>query len=323
MAIFTWVGDDDFAKEHKLATAVAKALADRKDDPLARQVIFATDTNIASIADAVIESCSSVSLFSPEMAVILRKGEALKAADAEALAEWLKSQPECMLFCEFSKLDKRSALYKALKAVGTLEECAAPPLYKVGEWIHTHVTTQLGKRIAPDAVQYLADALGNDLALIDAELHKILLFDPALREITLQHCRTMVVSQRDMETYELQEPFGHRDTKGFILQLRRLLDNGHKGIQLVSTLYYHSIKLMHTRTLLDAKVAPADIARQLGTNEFMFVKKSNIPGQAQKWSLPVLYRILQRLGEMDYELKMGRYDNRAELELALCALVVR
>lgn len=323
MAIFTWVGDDDFSKERKLDSAVAKALGDRKDDPLARQVIFATDSNLPSVADAVIEACSSVSLFSPEMAVVVRKGEALKASESEAIATWLKGQPECMLFMEFAKLDKRSALYKALKAGGALEECAAPPIYKVGEWIFGHVTTQLGKRIAPDAVQYLADALGNDLALIDAELHKILLFDPELREITLKHCKTMVVSQRDMETYELQEPFGHRDVKNFILQLRRLLDGGHKGIQIVSALYFHSIKLMHTRTLLDARMNPSDIAKQLGANEFLFVKKSNIPGQAQKWSLPVLYRVLQRLGEMDFELKMGRYDNRAELELALCALVVR
>ncbi len=323
MAIFCWIGDDDFAKERKLEAAVAKALGDRVDDPLSRQILFATDTNIPSLADAVIEACSSVSLFSPEQAVIVRKCEALKAAEADAIATWLKGNPECLLFCEFAKLDKRSQLYKALKAAGTVEECGAPPIYKVGEWIHTHVTTRIGKRIAPDAVQYLADALGNDLALIDAEIQKILLFDPALQEINLQHCRTMVVSQRDMETYELQEPFGHRDTQGFILQLRRLLDNGHKGIQIVSALYFHTVKLMHTRSMLDARMNPSDIAKQLGANEFLFVKKSNIPAQALKWSLPVLCRILARLCEMDYELKNGRFESRAELELALCALVVR
>lgn len=323
MPIYTWIGDDEFAKERKLDSTVIQALGDRHTDPLARQVIFATDSNIPSIADAIISACSSMSLFSPEVAVILRKGEALKAAESESLANWLKTQPECLFFCEFSKLDKRSVLYKALKAAGKLEECSAPPIYKVGEWIHMHVTTQLGRRISPDAIQYMADALGNDLALIDAELQKILLFDPELKEITLQHCKTMVVTQRDMETYELQEPFGHRDPKGFILQLKRLLDGGHKGIQIVSALYYHTLKLMHTRTLLDQRLSPADIAKRLGANEFLFVKKSNIPGQASKWSLPLLQRVLQRLGEMDYELKIGRYDNRAEFELAICALIVR
>ena len=114
MAIFTCIGDDDSAKERKLGSAVAKALGERSDDPLARQVYFATDTGIPSLADAIIGSCSSVSLFSPEQAVILRKGEALKASEMDALASWLKSSPECMFFCEFAKLDKRSALYKAL-----------------------------------------------------------------------------------------------------------------------------------------------------------------------------------------------------------------
>ena len=84
--IVVLIGDSDFEKERLIEQFLQKTLGNRKDDPLARKIIFANDSNIPSVADAVIEACDSCSLFASEQTVVVRKGETLKADDASAIA---------------------------------------------------------------------------------------------------------------------------------------------------------------------------------------------------------------------------------------------
>ena len=71
--IVTLIGEDNFTKDKCIEKFLCDALGDRRDDPLAKQILFATDTNIPSIADAVITACDSVSMFTPDKLVRLRK----------------------------------------------------------------------------------------------------------------------------------------------------------------------------------------------------------------------------------------------------------
>ena len=81
--IVALIGDDQFLKDQRIEKFLSDSLGDRKNDPLAKQILYATDTNIASIADIVIESCGSVSMFAPEQAIVVRKAEALKEGAQE------------------------------------------------------------------------------------------------------------------------------------------------------------------------------------------------------------------------------------------------
>ena len=69
------------------------------------------------------------------------------------------------------------------------------------------------------AVEYIANALGTDLSIIDAELQKIILFAGESKEITLEQARLMVVPQREIASFEIRESFGNRDARG--LERRR------------------------------------------------------------------------------------------------------
>ena len=77
--IVVLIGDSDFEKERLIGQFLEKTLGDRKDDPLARKILFANDSNLPSVADAVIEACDSCSLFASEQTVVVRKAESLKA----------------------------------------------------------------------------------------------------------------------------------------------------------------------------------------------------------------------------------------------------
>ena len=120
--IVALIGKDQFSKDIRIEKFIADALGERKDDPLSKQILYATDTNIPSIAEAVMTACDSVSMFSPEQAVVVRKAEALKADDTKALAKWLGHGPQCKLLLDFETLAANTELYKALKKAGEIEK---------------------------------------------------------------------------------------------------------------------------------------------------------------------------------------------------------
>ncbi len=321
--ILVLVGDNEFEKERHIARFLEKTLGDRKDDPLARKLIFANDTNIPSVADVLIESCDSCSLFASEQTVVLRKAETLRADDVQALESWFRTSPQANILLDFEKLLKTSKLYKALSEVATFKECKSLRDYEMAKWVTSHTQTDLGRRIEPLAAEYVADALGTDQARIDAELRKILLLDPDGKEITLSQAKLMIAPQREIAAFEICEPFGDRNPQAFTKKLRELLDSGVEGIQIIASLENYAVRLLHIRTMLGKNIPVKDIAARLGANLWLFETKRNEPRKAQNWPSALLCRVIKRLGELDSDIKNGICDSRMGLELSLSALVVR
>ena len=321
--IVVLIGDSDFEKERLIGQFLEKTLGDRKDDPLARKILFANDSNLPSVADAVIEACDSCSLFASEQTVVVRKAESLKADDTAALESWFKTKPDANLLLDFEKLLKTSKLYKSLADFATFKECKSPRDYEIAKWITSHCEIDLGRRIDALAAEYVADALGTDQALIDAELKKILLLDPEGQVISLDQAKLMIAPQREIAAFEIRESFGDRDPIAYTKKLRELLDAGVEGIQIIYALEAYAVRLLHIRTMLGRKMAAKDIAAALGANPWLFEKKLNEPRKALNWSPQLLCRVIKRLGELDSDIKNGICDSRMGLELSLAALVVR
>lgn len=320
--IIALIGKDEFTKDKRIEKFLQDTLGDRKDDPMSRQIMFATDPNIDSIAESVITACDSVSMFSPEQTVVVRKAEALKADDARSLAKWISHKPQCTLLLEFEKLDARGELYKAIKAAGEIEKYEEPQQYKMAEWIAAAIPTHFNKAIDKDACIYLADALGTKTKMVCEEIEKVLMFQPDCKKLTLDLVKSMIVPQRKNEAYEINTPFGMRDAKAYARMLNEMFRNGVDVVPIVASLYYYSIDLLNLLNLLDKKMSPADAAKALGKNDFLFNIKGKAPECARRWGKPLLCRVIRRLADIDYEIKSGKCSTKIAQELALAALVV-
>ena len=321
--IIAAIGEDEFSKEKRIERFLEETLGDLKDDPMSRTILFATDPDIPSVVDAVFTACESVSMFSSEQVVVVRKCEVLKADEMKSLAKWLSHKPSCKLLLEFSKLDARGELFKALKTAGTIEKYDVPKQYKMAEWIAAAIPSHFKKAIDPEASNYLAEALGTDTKLVCEEVEKILLFAPDAPKITLDLVKTMVVPKRELVAYEIQESFGKLDPKEYTRKLNEMLNNGVNAVQIVASLYSYTLDLLNTASLSAKGMSPKDIATKLGKNDFIFNIKGKAPENARRWGKPLLCRVLRRLADLDYEIKSGKCSTRIAQELALAALVVR
>ena len=324
--ILALIGKDQFSKDKQVDKFLTDALGDRKNDPLAKQVVYATDTNIPSVAGLIMESCGAVSMFAPEQAVVVRNADAMKADESKALARWLKDAPDCKLLLDFDELRATSELYKILQKVGKIEKYEEPKQYKMQEWIASNVPAHFGKPIEPAASQYLADALGTDTKLVCEELEKVLTYDPDCAKFTYDLVKTMIMPRREIPPYEILNFFGMRDAVGFTRKLHEFLYNNSSknadAISLVNALYSHSIDLLNFMSLTAKKMSAEDAAKALGKNYFLFCKQGNAAECCRRWGKPLLCRVIRRLADLNYEFKSSSWTVTSQ-ELALAALVVR
>lgn len=321
--IVTVVGEDEFSKETRIERFLQEALGDRRDDPMAKQILYATDTNVVSVADSVITACDSVSMFAPEQVVVVRKGEAIKADDVRSLVSWLNHKPQCKLLFEFSKLDGRGEFYKALKAAGELEKYDAPQQYKMADWISAAIPSHFKKAIERDACAYLADALGNNTKLVCEEVEKVLLFVPDCPKITYALVKDLVVPRREMPAYEINNPFGLRDVNAYTKKLNELLNNCDKvSVQaIVLSLYNYAVDLLKFSTLLSKGKSPKEATAILGKNEYVFLNVGRAADCAKRWNRVHLCHVIKRLADLNFEVNSGKCESKVAQELALAALV--
>ena len=320
--ILALIGKDQFSKDKQVDKFLTDALGDRKNDPLSKQIVYASDTNIPSVAGLIMESCGAVSMFAPEQAVVVRNADAMKADESKALARWLKDAPDCKLLLDFDELRATSELYKILQKVGKIEKYEEPKQYKMQEWIASNVPAHFGKPIEPAASQYLADALGTDTKLVCEELEKVLTYDPDCAKFTYDLVKTMIMPRREIPPYEILNFFGMRDAVGFTRKLHDFLYNNADAISLVNALYSHSIDLLNFMSLTAKKMSAEDAAKALGKNYFLFCKQGNAAECCRRWGKPLLCRVIRRLADLNYEFKSSSWTVTSQ-ELALAALVVR
>ena len=322
--ILALIGKDQFSKDKQTDKFLTDALGDRKNDPLSKQIVYASDTNIPSVAGLIMESCGAVSMFAPEQAVVVRNADAMKADESKALARWLKDAPDCKLLLDFDELRATSELYKILSKVGKVEKYEEPKQYKMQEWIASNVPAHFGKPIEPAASQYLADALGTNTKLVCEELEKALIYDPDCAKITFDLVKTMITPRREIPPYEILNYFGMRDAVGYTRKLHEILygNKDNDAIRIVNALYGHAVDLLNFMSLTAKKMSAEDAAQALGKNYFMFCKQGNAAECCRRWGKPLLCRVIRRLADLNYEFKSSSWTVTSQ-ELALAALVVR
>lgn len=323
--ILAIAGEDLFSKNEEIQRFLQETLGDNINDPMASRIIYASDPQIPSIADSVIEACDNVSMFSPEQTVVLRQADVLRTSDEKLLADWLSSNPSCTLLLEFTKAPtKSSSLGSALKTIKVpIKEFPNPKPWEMEKWVRNLCATHFKKKIDNTAVQYITEALGNDTANIVSNLEKILLLAPETPCFTEELVRQNIVAQRSLEAYEINNFFGDRDPVGYVKKLHELIEAPKIGsTPIISSLFEYATRLLHINTMLNRGLSEKEIAETLGLNHYAIFVKGNIVRRARNWKIPLLLRLLKRLAELDCEIKSGKYPSKISQELALAALVI-
>jgi DNA polymerase-3 subunit delta len=293
----------------------------RRFEPDAVELLSAAEAS----GDDVVAACNALGLFAGGGRLIVVDGaEAWKAADAKAVASYMKAPaPATTLALVAGELKKDAPLAKAVAASGELLMWDVPKrgLQRwVGEQFQVHAA-----KIEPEAARILVELVGEDLYELAAEIDKLATWAGGER-VGVEDVERLVAARGEATNFALTDAWGARDVAGVLLASESMLERSgdpHSRTipRLLGVLGNHVSRIQECQSLEASGLTAKDAAVRLKRNPYYVGK---LYAQARNFSPEELRDVTVRLADLDHALKGGsRLAPELELERALVEITRR
>lgn len=184
------------------------------------------------------------------------------------------------------------------------------------QWVQ-HRVNERGGQISSRAAHMLAINVGNDLALLDNEIEKLVLYKGA-EQVDVEDVALLCPFIAETNIFDLVDALGsrHRRTAAELLQ-SKIVDGTDPGrLFYMITRQYRLI--IQAKELAESGSRPDEISRVLKIHAFVARK---LYQQSQNYSLEQLEQIYAYLLDMDVGIKTGKTDLPTALNLLVAGLV--
>lgn len=228
-------------------------------------VLYGRDVAI----DDIVSNAKRYPMMAERQVVIIKEAQDLSRT-IEKLADYANNpQPSTVLVInyKYKKIDKRKALYKAIKKAGVVFESKKLYDNQVPDWIRRVLSTQ-GYTITPKAAQMLVEFLGTDLSKIENELNKLKIVLPKNSQITPEAIEENIGISKDFNNFELRKAVGERNIEKAFRIAKYFGDNPKDNpmVVTVSLLFNFYSQLLQFHGLTDK--SPRSVASALKINPY-------------------------------------------------------
>lgn len=265
-----WGGDEFLVSRH--ARELVNRLCPPAEQALGLELIEArAETKDPAIA--ALQQCrgalNTVGFFGASRTIWLRDADffsdtrvgRLPAVKAEVakLADMIKGglMDGQRLVISASKVDRRSAFYKACQAHGEVSEFGVPEKsYEQEKYAAEMVNALLrdaGLKATRGAVSDIVGKIGGQSRLIYQEVEKLRNYIGDRKEVTEEDVRQIVSPSRETAGWDLADALGERNIVKALDTLRQLLFQGEKAFVLIMGLQNRIRELVVFRTCLDQR----------------------------------------------------------------------
>jgi len=314
--IFVLYGNDDLKKDESLNSIIKRWLETETPDEMAKEVFYGNKLDFSDFQ----ESYEMVSMFASRKIIIIKQFDDTSAEFQQKFMNIVRNDnPDTAVAISMKKLDKRSKISKFFKNNGQINECMLPFADKIPPWLSTRCSMKFNRRLSIKDAAYLCECIGDDLQELDWELNKLDVFLPPNQPITSEIIDEVVLPHRDMSFFDAQKYFGLGNITKSLITISGLLEQGEPGFRIAINLFFHFLKLLRIKKLMDDRVPPDEIAKGFKMHPFFF-KKLRLMEQAGKRSIGEYKNILHKLAELELNFKRGKYPLKFETEMAITAI---
>jgi len=226
----------------KISDYITKNVLEEHEREFNLTVLYGRDTDI----DTVLSEAKRFPMMANYQVVIVKEAQHLRKL--EELESYLDSPQKTtiLVFCyKYKKADGRKAFVKKVGKKGVLFNSEKLRDYKIPDWIERYVQ-RINYTIEPKATMVLAEYLGTDLSKIHNAMQKLLMNNPAGREITAELIQKYIGINHDYNNFELQNAIGARNVikANRIIQYFTRNEKEHPLVMIFGSLYSFFSKLL-------------------------------------------------------------------------------
>ena len=308
-------GEEGFLMDELQRLLIANAL-DEAERAFNLDIVYGHDTEAA----AVLALCASYPVMAQRRVVVVRSFEQLKDNQRfAAYAEQPNPTAVVLLLCG-KKPNLSTHPYRGLRTHAEWAELKPLRADKMSGWVQQRIKER-GYRIAPDAVQMLADFVGTNLQAASAEIDKLLTYVGDRKALTGEDVVRASGQTREYNVFELQRSVGEMRYSDALRTTERLLrqatNKQGEALMIVSVLTAYFTKLWKVYSLQGKRLADKDIAARVGVSPYFIKEYQQAILRFDRSSLEAAFASLLAA---DYELKGG---SERDAQLILLLLVRR
>jgi DNA polymerase-3 subunit delta len=203
-------------------------------------------------------------------------------------------------------------LLDRLKPQATIETFQAPRQHKeIAAWVQARARA-MGLSIDGRACSLIADRVGNDTWMIASELTKLAAYKAgdAIQEADV---RALVADVRDQEGYLLADAVADGKAVVATKLLHRMLSNEAVPPVLILTIENRYRRIAIAREMVDAGATGSSIGTRLSIPSPYGLER--LLDQASRYPMERVRRALERIAQVEFDIKQGQYDYEIGLEL--------
>jgi len=298
-------GEDGYLVGRALARLMDKALGSGSRD-FNLDIFHGMD---CSPSDAV-SAAMSMPMMADRRVVVVKGIDRMRKP--EQLAEYLESpSPTTVLILVAEGVERSKAMSLARRFEAGVFTYFYPPRDSETPARITEMAGDYGYSISRDAAGYLKDMLGNNLALIDAELKKVINHVGDKKTIGIEDVTDAVGDFGLPLIFGISDALADKNVSEAFFMLSKLIGQGTHPLQLNALLAGHWRKLLIARDMLDRGLDRTEVEKKLRLNNF---NRAGVMRQAHSMRPDELSRGVRLLAEADVSLKSSAVPGRLVME---------
>lgn len=227
---------------------------------------------------AVLTELNTLPFLSERQIVLLQSADKLKAEDKEKLSAYFEHPNRKMtLVLSAESLPANTKFYKKAEKAGIVldiratQDSQANRQYVV-QWIHQKIQGA-GKTIASEAVAFLLQQLGEDRALLDQELEKLICYTGEKPVISVEDIEAVCLKMERENIWKLGEAIFSRNAPLALRIVRSLLEGGAELIPLIRNIRSQVQREYQICSIIHGGGSPAQVTEAFPYMKGMILKK--------------------------------------------------
>lgn len=217
-----------------------------------------------------------------------------------------------LVFWEDEKVDKRSKLYKFIKKNGQESESGTVSVSFLTNWL-SKLLKKNKVEFSRDDIDRIIELVGTDQYQLENEVEKLVLFmhNQNVTKIDRQALSVLTTNQKEVEIWAFLDAVTQRD-KNKIFSMLDIIYTNQNDFPYISAMLVRQLKIMYL--LVTPKITEQEITEVLGMHPYTL---KNAKRHIHKFSTKFIVIFLEKLTNLDFQVKQGKIDPKLGLTLLL------
>ncbi len=262
----------------------------------------------------IISLADTMPFFGERRLIQIEESGLFKGSGADELVEYLPRMPDttCMMFVE-SEVDKRSRLYKAVKAAGYAAEMVRQDERQLSAWAGG-ILAKAGRKITQRTMDLFLSRTGDDMENIRMELEKLISYTEGRQVVTDRDVEEICTEQVTGRIFDMVAAIAGRRTRQAMDLYEDLLTLREPPMRILFLIARQFNQILQVKELMAGGMGREGIASQLKLQPFVVGK---IMPQARSFTREQILSYVDLCVDAEEAVKTGRLGERLAVELLI------